>query len=215
MKALVLGASGLVGGDLVRELIENESFSEVFCITRKALNYASPKVTNWIVDFDAAYVLPEHINFDVLFVAFGTTIKVAGSKANQWKIDVDFPYYAMTLAKGNGVKKCILVSSIGTKIDSPFFYSRMKADLEEKAKALDFEHLSILQPSMLDGNRKEKRSGEKLSLMIGRFLAPILGKYKPVLTKDVARAMVYQAINGTEKTAFIDSSQIVVLSKDL
>src|SRR5690606_2471614 len=142
--------------------------------------------------------LPE-IGADVLFVAFGTTLKIAGSKERQELIDVDIPTKVMQLAFAQGTKRCSLVSAVGVSERSPFFYSRMKARLDRHARETGFEHLVLVKPSVLDGDRKEKRAGEKLSIAIGNWIGKtgLLNAYRPVKAKDVAASMIYRI--GTDQ----------------
>jgi hypothetical protein len=150
------------------------------------------KVVNHCVDYNTLKELPIHHIPDVLFVAFGTTLKKAGSKEEQLKIDVTIPTKIMKLARDVGVKNCVLISALGVSLKSPFFYSRMKAQLDENAKQLGFDKLVIIKPSVLDGLRQEKRAGEKISIQIGNVLGKsgLIDKYKPVKSLNVAKCMI-------------------------
>jgi uncharacterized protein YbjT (DUF2867 family) len=192
MTAVILGATGLIGNELLQLLEEDARFEKIELLSRRELELKEMKVINHIVDFDHLSELPIEENDSVLFIAFGTTLKTAGTKEAQWKVDVDVPSKVMKLAKEKGVKQCVLISAIGVSERSPFFYSRMKAALDRNARQIGFEKLIILKPSVLDGYRKEERYGERLSVTIGNFIGRSgwIEKYKPVAALNVAKCMV-------------------------
>ncbi len=196
MKAIVLGATGLVGNELLELLEEDTRFEKVELISRRELELKEMKVINHVVDFDQLKTLPIEDQCDVLFIAFGTTLKSAGSKETQWKIDVDIPTKVMKLARDLGVKQCVLISALGVSERSPFFYSRMKATLDKNARNAGFEKLIILKPSVLEGFRKDERLGEKLSVSVGNLLGKtgLIDKYKPVQAMKVAKCMIQSLI---------------------
>ena len=201
MKALILGATGLVGNELLQLLEADNRFEQIDLLTRRELELREVKVVNHRVDYDTLKELPIHHIPDVLFVAFGTTLKKAGSKEEQLKIDVTIPTKIMKLARDLGVKNCVLISALGVSLKSPFFYSRMKAQLDENAKQLGFDKLVIIKPSVLDGLRQEKRAGEKISIQIGNVLGKsgLIDKYKPVKSLNVAKCMIqtnFELANG-------------------
>ena len=121
----------------------------------------------------------------------------------------------MRLAKQIGVKKCVLVSALGVTKYSPFFYSRMKANLEERAKKHQFEQLIIIKPSVLEGPRLEKRKGEEISVMVGNALAKtgLINKYKPVGAINVAKCMIQSLFEYENGTHIVNSDKIHLLSK--
>lgn len=191
MKAIVLGASGLVGSELVRQLVEDQRFEKMYLLSRKSLDFKDAKILNYTVDFDNLDLFPFEDQVDTLFIAFGTTLAIAGSKEKQFQIDVEIPTHIMQLAKDAGVKNCVLVSSMGVSEKSIFFYPRMKAQLDQRARAMQFDKLILLKPSMLDGNRKEKRTGEKVGIIIGNLLGKtnLIENYRPVKIEKVAKCM--------------------------
>ncbi|MCX8479562.1 MAG: NAD(P)H-binding protein [Chitinophagales bacterium] len=165
-KAAVIGASGATGFQLVQHLCKEEVCHEVHVFVRKALAIQSPKLHQHIVDFDQIASWQNLIKGDVLFSAMGTTLKAAGSKEAQYKIDYTYQYEVAKAAAANGVKELVLVSAYGAKLKSPFFYSRMKAELEEALIQLPFERIHIFQPGILDREKADGRMGEHLSLKI-------------------------------------------------
>jgi uncharacterized protein YbjT (DUF2867 family) len=191
-KALILGATGLVGSELLQQLLNDDYFSQVVVLTRRSIGITHPKLKEEIIDFDKPESWQDKVKGDVLFSAFGTTIKTAGSKAAQWKIDYTYQYQMAMAARTNGVPAMVLVSSAGASPNSRIFYSRMKGELDRDIKALGFERFTILKPSILAGNRKEKRAGESVGLVLGKLIGiiPYLIRYRAIPASVVAKAMV-------------------------
>ena len=215
MTALILGGTGLVGNQLVQLLIEDKRFETIELLTRRELDQIELKVLTHVVDFNNLEILPLNSKVDVLFIAFGSTIKKAGSQAKQVEIDVNIPTKVMELAKIHGIEKCVLISALGVSAKSPFFYSRMKAQLDENARKIGFEELIIIKPSMLDGNRTEKRLGEKLSISIGNTLGKtgLINKYRPVEVINVAKCMIQSIMELPNGTFEIPSNEIIDYAK--
>lgn len=214
MKALLLGGTGLVGGEILTLLLQDTNYESVHVIGRNHPKIEHPKLIFHQADLENLKELPE-IGADVLFVAFGTTLKIAGSKERQELIDVEIPTKIMKLAFEQGTKKCALVSAVGVSEKSPFFYSRMKARLDRQAKEIGFNHLVIVKPSMLDGDRKEKRVGEKLSIKIGNFLGKtgLINAYRPVKARAVAASMIYRINMGLDEFEELTNKQIPIEAK--
>ncbi len=215
MNALLLGSTGLVGHELLELLVVDSRFEKIDLLSRRELDMREISVTNHMVDFTNLLELPLHHSVDILFIAFGSTIKKAGSRAAQWEIDVDIPTTVMKLAKEIGVKQCVLISALGVSLNSPFFYSRMKAQLDENAKAIGFEKLIIVKPSVLEGPRKEKRTGEKLSIQIGNAIGKtgLINKYRPVEAINVAKCMIQTSFDLPNGYHEIPSNEIVDFAK--
>ncbi len=215
MKALILGATGLVGNELLQLLEADNRFEQIDLLTRRELELREVKVVNHCVDYNTLKELPIHHIPDVLFVAFGTTLKKAGSKEEQLKIDVIIPTKIMKLARDLGVKNCVLISALGVSLKSPFFYSRMKAQLDENAKQLSFDKLVIIKPSVLDGLRQEKRVGEKISIQIGNVLGKsgLIDKYKPVKSLNVAKCMIQTNLELAKGYHEVHSGEINTYAK--
>lgn len=216
MNALVLGASGLVGNEVVELLVEDVRFKEVHLLSRSERIKTDPRkegvgnAKNWVINFDTIQSLPSLPKIDVLFVAFGTTIKTAGTQDAQWTIDVDYPSKIISLAKESGVSTLVLVSAMGASEQSRFFYSRMKAALEQKAEELEFSQLVIVRPSVLNGARKEKRTGERISIIVGNILGltGLINKWRPVKVKDVAKCMIESVFVLPSGKHLIESDRI-------
>jgi uncharacterized protein YbjT (DUF2867 family) len=191
MTALLLGASGLTGGYCLQELLLNTQFDCVVVPLRKLLPISHPKLTQLVVDFDRLDSYQAELKADVVFCCLGTTIKKVGTKEIFKKIDYEYPLQFAKIAKENGAHTYALVSALGADVKSMFFYSRVKGELELNLKKLNFQTLIIMQPSLLLGDRQEKRAGEDFAKIITNlldFLTP--KKYKAIEVKTVASAMI-------------------------
>lgn len=191
MKALIIGATGATGKDLVQKLIEDKDFDEIHIFVRKDPKISDKKVTAHVVDFQKPEEWKKHVKGDVAFSCLGTTLKAAGSKESQRKVDFDYQYHFAQVAKENNVEDFILVSSYGASPKSKIFYSRMKGDLEEAIKQLHFNKLTIFCPGILD-RKNSNRSGEVLGGKIIKFANKfgIMESQKPLPTNVLAQAMV-------------------------
>ena len=191
MKALVIGATGATGRDLVNQLLTDKDYDEVNVFVRRPLTVESPKLKTHIVDFEKPEEWKDLVNGDVAFSCLGTTLKAAGSKEAQRKVDYDYQYNFAKAAKENEVEDYILVSSYGANPKSKIFYSRMKGELEQSIKALHFNKLMIFQPGMLD-RKDSERTGEVLGGKIIKFANKfgVLTQQKPLPTAVLAKAMI-------------------------
>ncbi len=191
MKALVIGATGATGKDLVNQLLNDKDYEEVNIFVRKPVSLDNPKLKTHIVDFEKPEEWKDLVKGDVAFSCLGTTLKAAGSKEAQRKVDYDYQYNFAKTAKENSVDDYILVSSYGANPNSKIFYSRMKGELEQSIKALHFNKLMIFQPGMLDRKNSE-RTGEVLGGKIIRFANKfgVFTQQKPLPTDILAKAMI-------------------------
>ena len=190
--AIIIGATGLVGSSLVKELVDHSDYEEIRILHRRTTGVKHDKIDEHIIDFDSPASYQELVKGDVLFSSLGTTIKKAGSQDTQYKIDFQYQYDLAKAASENGVKSYVLISSSGANAKSSIFYSRIKGELEEAVKKLNFEKIVILQPSVLDGDRKEVRFGESVGIVVGKLLSWIPGirRYRPIHSTIVAKAMI-------------------------
>ncbi len=195
MKALVIGSTGLSGKALLKKLASDQRYSEVTAFTRREFPITNDKIKPLIVDFDNTDEWNDKINGNVLFSAMGTTMKTAGSKENQYKVDFTYQYEVAKAAAENGVEIYCLVSSVGANSKSRIFYSRIKGELEDAISELPFKKIRILQPGPITGNRDDNRIMEKLSVSVIRFFNKLglLKKYTPALGEDIAKALVAAA----------------------
>ena len=191
MKALVIGATGATGKDLVNKLLEDKDFQEVHAFVRRPLNIKNKKLKAHVVDFEKPEEWKDLVKGDVAFSCLGTTLKDAGSKDAQRKVDFDYQYQFAKNAKENEVEDYILVSSYGANPNSKIFYSRMKGELEKEVKNLHFNKMTIFQPGMLE-RKDSERTGEVLGGKIIKFANKlgICESQKPLPTDVLAQAMI-------------------------
>lgn len=190
--ALVIGATGLVGSEVLHQLLADDRYSRVRVFHRRSTGIDHPKLEEHIVDFDSVGSWKHLIKGDELYSALGTTIKKAGSQEKQYTVDYTYQFDVAKAAAENGVKKYSLVSSAGADYQSRFFYSRLKGELDDDVKALPFEVITIMRPSILAGDRNENRPGESIGLFFMSFMTKIPGlkKYRPISGKTVAQGMI-------------------------
>jgi uncharacterized protein YbjT (DUF2867 family) len=191
MKALVIGATGATGKDLVKQLCQDSDFDEIDIFVRRRSDFHHEKVKAHIVDFDHPEEWKHLVKGDVAFSCLGTTLKSAGSKENQKVIDYDYQFNFAKAAKENNVQDYILVSAYGASPDSKIFYSRIKGELEEAVKNLKFEKTTIFKPGMLE-RKNTDRNGEVFGLKIIKFLNKfgLFKSQKPLPTEVLAKAMI-------------------------
>jgi uncharacterized protein YbjT (DUF2867 family) len=196
-KALVLGATGLVGRELLNQLLVDDYFSKVKILVRRSTGIVNPKLEEVIIDFDSPESWASELVGDVIFSAFGTTLKQAGSKEAQYKIDYHYQYTVIRLAFENSVPDCVLVSAPGASIVSKIFYNRMKGELDRDVAKLGFDRLVLIKPSLLLGKRDEVRMGESVGAVIGSVMKwiPGLRKYRPIPGSVVATSMIHSVKN--------------------
>lgn len=190
--AILIGATGLVGSEVLQLLLEDERYQKVKVFHRRSTDIAHPKLEEHVIDFDQVDDWKHLITGDELYSALGTTIKKAGSQEAQYTVDFTYQYETAKAAAENEVKKYSLVSSAGADHHSKVFYSRLKGELDDAVKELPFEVITVLRPSILDGDRSENRPGEKFGLLMARLFTKIPGlkKYRPILAKNVAAGMI-------------------------
>jgi uncharacterized protein YbjT (DUF2867 family) len=208
--AIVIGATGLVGSTLVKQLLDNSIYSKVVLLLRKPLNISHSKLVQEVIDFDKLDA--SKIVGDDLFCAMGTTIRKAGSQEAQYKIDCTYPYEIGKIAKANGVKQYILVSAVGANLKSSNFYLKTKGSVEQQVQSLGFQNFVSLRPSMLLGDRGEFRLGEKIGMVLSNMLSPLLfgslRKYHGIEASDVAKAMQRFANQGLSGVGFMEYDEM-------
>ena len=181
MKALIIGATGATGKDLVNVLLQDNDYAEVLIFVRLSSGIVNAKLKEIITDFDKVENVSASIHGDVLFSCLGTTLKAAGSKEKQWHIDYEIPLKFAGIAKANGINKAVLLSAYGASSSSRLFYSKLKGRLEEAFTALAFEQLIIFKPGLLL-RKNTDRAGERISASVLKFFNTIgiAGKFKPM-----------------------------------
>ena len=194
MHALLIGATGATGKDLLDLLLKNNSFHQVDIFVRRDLDVQHEKLKIHVIDFDQPEQWRHLVKGDVLFSCLGTTLKAAGSKEAQWKVDYDYQYQFAEFAKENHVNHYVLVSSGFSSPNSLFFYTKMKGQLEEAVKALGFPKLSIFNPPVLI-RKNSDRTMEVAGLKAIKFFNQIgiLRSQEPLPTEILAQAMINSA----------------------
>lgn len=163
MKVVIIGATGLVGKLIAEQAIRDERVNSIELFVRRPSGLVHPKLTETIVDFSGFEAWKSQLKGDVLFSALGTTLKAAGSKTAQFKVDHDYQLAVASSAAANGFHTYVLISSVNADPKSPFFYLKMKGQLEEKISTLPFHAIHILRPGPLKGHRESSRLGEIIS----------------------------------------------------
>ncbi len=194
-KAIVIGATGLVGLQLVQLLLRNSSFNEVVIFVRTSSRIQNAKLTEHVVDFDEPEQWRALVTGDVLFSAMGTTLRSAGSKDAQYKVDYTYQYETAAMAADNGVPVYVLISAAGSDPRAKLFYSRMKGELERAVERLAFDSINEIRPGILSGHRKDLRIGEQVGIAIMKVVSmlPGLQNLRPIPGKTVAMAMLNAA----------------------
>ena len=215
--ALVFGSSGLVGQQLVQQLIQNSAYQKIKLFVRKNPNIQNTKIEIIETQFDNFEKLSLEIKGDDCFFCIGTTKKNTPEKSEYQRVELDLPKKVSNLAKKNNIHSFIFISSGYANSKSSGDYLRYKGLVEEELLSLNFNNLGILRPSFLLGNRKEKRIGEKMGIIIFQLLSPLmigpLKRMKPIHVKTVAGAMIKIAQSELNQTIF-ESDEIVKLNED-
>jgi len=207
--ALIIGASGLTGGLLIHQLLANDHYSSVTIYVRKSLQINHSKLIEVIIDFET---INSAVIADDVFCCLGTTIKIAKTKEAFEKVDLHYPIKIAQLQKNAGSKQFLVVSAMGANASSSIFYSKTKGLMEAGLQKIGFDSLYILRPSFIDGERKEKRLGEKIGLILFSIIEPLLvgplRNYTSVKARAIAACMVFKAIENNKGTFTILSGEI-------
>lgn len=192
--ALLLGATGLVGGHALRLLAADGRWGRVVTLGRRPTETAGPTHEDHVVDFDRLEAQAGLFACDDLVCCLGTTMRKAGSKEAFRRVDLEIPFEAAQRARSAGATQAVLVSSVGADVEARTFYLRTKGEAERAVEAVGFEAVQILRPSILAGDRDETRWGERLGLAVLSPLVPVLrgplAALRPTDAEDVARALV-------------------------
>lgn len=210
--AIVFGATGLVGKALVEELCNSDRYDTVKIFVRRTSGFSGrAKIQEFNIDFNSLKDYSDFITGNDLFICLGTTIKKAGSISRMEKTDRDLPLEIASLASKNSVEKLAVISSIGADPGSSNYYLRIKGEMESGLMKSEFKTILIARPSILLGERAERRRGEEIGKVMLRiaaiFLVGKLAKYRGIEGRDVARAMV-RAINDKSGTQILQSDAL-------
>lgn len=199
LHAVLFGATGLVGGHLLQLMLANPRIAKVTAVTRRPLALRHEKLCNLVDDFGRADAPAEMAAADMAFSCLGTTLKQAGGKAGFYAVDHDLCVRCAQWSRQRGVPHFLMVSAMGASASSPVYYNRVKAETEQDLTALGFPQLTLVQPSLLLGERGgPSRPGEALAIRMTPLIAPLmlgpLSPYTPVAAADVAAAMLQRAL---------------------
>lgn len=192
--ALLLGATGLVGGHCLNRLLADDAYARVVSLGRCPLDRSHPKLIHHVIDFDRYETYNGFLSVDDVFCCLGTTMKQAGSREAFRRVDFEYPVQIARRARAQGARQYLLVSALGASVSSPFFYSRVKGEVEQAISALSFYGVYIFRPSLLRGARSEVRRGERAAEKVLDRLDFLLkgpfSKYRPTPADAVAAAMI-------------------------
>lgn len=213
--ALVFGATGMIGTQLLRDLLASPDYARVIAVVRRPLSLSDPKLTVLIGDRETLPALSPQLKADDVFIALGTTRRQTPDPAAYYQIDHDYPVEAARIARQNGAKAVLLVSSVGADATSRSSYLRTKGETERDVIALGFAHTAIFRPSMLIGERSEHRPLERFFIAVAKVVNPLLGgaadRYRGIDGGDVARAMIAAARNDAPGVRIIHWREMMAL----
>ena len=213
--ALIFGSSGLIGSCLLDLIVNDNNYNKIRLFIRSESVNTSSKIEIIKTDFNNLENHKYSIAGDVWFFCIGTTRKKTPYKNEYINIEYNLPIEVAKIAKSNSVNNFIYVSSIGANTNASGLYLKNKGQAEEELKKLNFSKLSIMRPSILLGNRKENRAGEKIGIFVMKTLSPLflgkMKKYKPIKVENVAKTMLHVVRNDYQKTIF-ESDEIIEIS---
>ena len=214
--ALIAGATGLVGNELLQQLIQGRQYHTISVLSRREVETSSKRVETVIVDYDKL-VDKDLPKADDVFCCLGTTMDKAGSEHAFRKVDYDYPLRVAEIAHRKGAQQYLLVSAMGANKDSFFFYNRVKGEVEQAIAAVGFKTFMVFRPSMLLGERTETRIGEQIGQVVMQGVAPLmvggLKKYQAIQGATVAEAMVHAARKELQGAYIFESDKIQALAQ--
>lgn len=213
LTAVLAGATGLVGGECMKRLLASRRYGRIVVVTRRPLAPGSRhrKLESVVTDFDRLDEVAARLGGDHVYCALGTTIRKAGSQARFRVVDHDYPLRLARITREQGARHFSLVSALGASRSSPFFYSRVKGDVEAALREMGWPSLAIFRPSVIGGERAESRPAERLGERLLRF-AP--ATWRPVAACDIAAAMIGVALRSPPGVTVVESRHIASTAGD-
>ncbi|MEL4890635.1 NAD-dependent dehydratase [Xanthomonas protegens] len=210
MNILLAGATGLVGGHALRQLLAAPACSAVIAPTRRALALVHPKLLNPVLDFDALPAQAPWWQVQAAICALGTTMRQAGSREAFRRVDHDYPLAIARLLREHGAAAFALNSALGADPQSWAFYNRVKGELEHDLRALGFPSLTLVRPGLIGGERAQRRRGEHAASVVLRALGPLLPRrYRINPAERIAAALVAAALQPRPGVQVVDAAQLV------
>ncbi len=206
--AVIVGATGLVGQELLKLLIASEKYEKITVLVRREFAVKHPKIITQIIDFEQ--IMESKFEADDAFCCLGTTLKKAGSKTNFYRVDFTYVHHFAKISAQNGAKQFLMISSMGADKNSVFYYNQVKGAIENAVQQFDFQYfVKIFRPSLLLGERSEKRMGEDIGKMVFNLFSPVIpAKYKGVQARQVAKMMYEIALENRKQFAIFESDII-------
>ena len=213
---IVAGATGLVGKEVVKQLIADKSCKEVILLVRNKTEIKHPKIKEILFDFTSSKYEIENVEADSMIICIGTTMKKAQTKEKFKEVDLSIPVKLARLAIKLNVQKVAIISAMGADPKSSFFYNRVKGEMEAQLISLNIKNLTIVRPSLLIGDRNEFRFGERFAEKVYSIIPfAFPKKYKPIDASNVARAMIKASFTLSNKQVnIIENSHIHELSRN-
>jgi uncharacterized protein YbjT (DUF2867 family) len=207
LSALLAGGTGLVGGHCLRALLDEPRYERIVVVTRRDIGELAkdPRVTQLVTEFASLGGVRKRLLADHVFCALGTTIAKAGSQKKFREIDFEYPLRLAQLSRLNGARHFSIVSALGASSRSPFFYSRVKGEVEDGLRQMGWPSLVIVRPSLIAGERSEHRALERLAERVLRF-GP--AAWRPVPARDIAARMVGLALSEPPGVQIVESREI-------
>jgi uncharacterized protein YbjT (DUF2867 family) len=217
--AIILGATGFTGNILLNKLLADSRHSKIKIFTRRPLRFENPKVTEILCDLLDIDSYRENFFGDEVFCCIGTTTKKTPDKTLYRKIDFGIPVNSAILCKENGIDTFVVMSSMGANAKSSIFYNRTKGEMEDAVLEQNIKNTYILRPSIIGGNRAERRIGEKVGIVVMKLIQPLLigslRKYRAIKAETIATAMIELASNGSDKQIILSDEIQKVANSNL
>ncbi|WP_369970237.1 NAD(P)H-binding protein [Stenotrophomonas rhizophila] len=209
MKVMLVGATGLVGGQVLQQLLDDARCDAVVAPTRRPLNVTDPVLHNPVVDFERLPTDADWWAVDAVICALGSTIRQAGSREAFARVDHDYPLQVATLAQAHGAHAFVLNSAMGADPASRFFYNRVKGRLEQDLRGLGYPSLTLVRPGLIGGERTERRPGEHLASVVLGALGPVLPRaWRISPAQTIAGEMLEAALAPRPGVQIVDAAAL-------